>query len=225
MSSLLDKWNEIQSIQSIYNKTIQMSYVKYKMRLDNGNNLRPRSDYTRTLSNRLYYHSAEFEKEEKALKREIRDAYNLSNGNEKRTKYDSKGKRGMFMNLGTYQEQQNELRKYIKADNEFYEEHLPKLYDKYEITQEEYDNQFQLLKRLRKQYEIDKTEQERVKKEEHSKMRQQKKDNNKANRLKKQNDMKIYCEYCHTEYVSRIFKIHLQSVKHKKNADAVADAI
>jgi len=126
MSSLLDKWNEIQSIQSVYDKTIQMSYVKYKMRPDNGNDFRPKADYTKTLSNRLYYHSAEFKKEEKALKREIRDAYNLSGGNEKRNKYDSKGKRGMFMNLGTYEEQKNELRKYLKVDNEFYEEHLPK---------------------------------------------------------------------------------------------------
>jgi len=218
MPSLLEMWNEMQGLKRKYNSITQMKFENYTIKYEM---IRPGMNREVIISNRMYCHSKEFEKEYFNKYREVMDEYEVEGGTKKRGIYHNTGKpkSGIrFFGKNEYEEIEEYVMNIINAKNIFYEVVLPDIYNRYEITKEEkriLKEQYQLLK---KQYPIVKLEQERQKAEEHLKMKEEKKAENKINRLKKQNDIKTFCECCNKEYASRNFKTHLESEKHKKNA-------
>lgn len=219
MPSLLEMYNEIQKLEwnikciepmIIRNITDVLHYDK-----------NPRVEWGKSIQTGFYFRNKQFIKEETELKKIIIEEYDLilfTDGDHKHKNVFSDNKKGKNGGVrcpsGKYMERVAKLENYQNALNDYYENYLPPLYEKYKVPPDINEK----LSLMKKQYEHAKLEQERQKAEEHLKMRTIKMAENKINRLKKQNDIKTFCECCNKEYASRNFKTHLKSEKHKKNA-------
>jgi len=193
MTSLLDKFNEIQKLEF---------YI---------DDIKGRGDSIYE-TNFRYYAGKEYHKEFHKTQRfcEIYFGYNRKEYNSKALKNSC----GVFGGAELREERNLKIR---LANKYFVRNYLTSIRKKYRITEEKYIELNNKLEEMKKQYEIDKLEQELQQAEEKKKIMEDKKAVNKANRLKKQNDIKTFCECCNKEYIARSFKTHLESEKHKKN--------